>query len=132
MARPGRLRRWVLRPAVWALAALALAIALARLFLASDFARERARDLLEARLADALERPVRIGRVDFSLLPLGLVVELGRLLRGVESVSFVVLDLGRDPGLLLAELVGADPVVVVERQELVRLAVQARKVPGRP
>lgn len=75
MARPGRLRRWVLRPAVWTLAALALAIALGRLFLASDFARERARDLLEARLAEALERPVRIGRVDFSLLPLGLVVE---------------------------------------------------------
>jgi len=75
MAGAGRLRRWVLRPVVWALAALALLIALARLFLASDFARERARDLLVARLSEALARPVAIAGVDFELLPLGLVVD---------------------------------------------------------
>ena len=81
MAGAGRLRRWVLRPAVWALAGLALLVGLARLFLASDLARERARDLLVARLSDTLERPVSIARTDFSLLPLGLVLE------GVEIAS---------------------------------------------
>ncbi len=75
MAGAGRLRRWVLRPAVWALAALALLIALARIFLASDFARERGRDLLATRLSEALARPVTIDALDFELLPLGLVVE---------------------------------------------------------
>lgn len=75
MAGPGRLRRWVLRPAVWSLAALALLLGLGRLFLGSELARERARDLLVARLADALDRAVTIDRVDFSLLPLGLTVD---------------------------------------------------------
>ncbi len=75
MATAGRLRRWVVRPVVWAVAALALLLGLARLFVGSDFARERLRDLLEARLADALARPVTIAGVDFELLPLGIVVD---------------------------------------------------------
>src|SRR5690606_16853385 len=58
-----------LRPFVWLLAALALALLGLRWFLASDFARERARVLLEARLGEALARPVEVGGLDFRLLP---------------------------------------------------------------
>lgn len=74
MAGPGRLRRWVVRPLFWSLAALALAIAGLLVFLRSDFARERARDLLRARLADSLGREVAIESVDFGLLPVWLEV----------------------------------------------------------
>lgn len=68
----GRFRRWVVRPAFWFVAALALAFGALHLFLGSDLARERGRDLLAARLSEALARPVAVGGVDFELLPLGL------------------------------------------------------------
>jgi len=69
LAGPGRLRRWVVRPFFWSFAALALAIAGLLVFLRSDFARERGRDLLRARLADALGREIAIESIDFALLP---------------------------------------------------------------
>ena len=49
------------------------------------------------------------------------VVGFGCCLSGGDGLGFEVLDLGSDAGLLLSELVGADLVVVVERQELVSL-----------
>ncbi len=70
MTRPGRWRRLVVRPLVWALALLALAIGALRLFLDSDLARERARSLIAARVTEALGRPITIERADFSILPL--------------------------------------------------------------
>lgn len=72
--RPGRLRRWLVRPFVWALALAALAVAGAVLYLKSDAASERARAFLAARLSDALERPVAVGEVGFGLWPLSLEV----------------------------------------------------------
>lgn len=71
----GRWRRFVVRPFVWLLVLVALALAGLKLFLGSGLARDRARQFLEARLTDALARPVRIESVEFELLPLELVVE---------------------------------------------------------
>lgn len=73
MARPGRWRRFVLRPFFWLLAALALAAFGVRWLLSSEFARERARVLIETRLAEAIARPVELGGLDFRLLPLEVV-----------------------------------------------------------
>lgn len=60
----------MLRPFFWLLALVALAVLGVRWFLSSDFARERARVLLEARLGEAIARPVELGGLDFRLLPL--------------------------------------------------------------
>jgi hypothetical protein len=65
--RPGRVRRWVVRPFVWALLLL-LAVAAANiLFFSSRFARESAAELLRGELSDALGREVALGAVDFHL-----------------------------------------------------------------
>jgi autotransporter translocation and assembly factor TamB len=69
VARPGRWRRFVLRPLFWLLAALALAVFGVRWLLSTDYARERARVLIETRLAEAMARPVELGGLDFRLLP---------------------------------------------------------------
>jgi autotransporter translocation and assembly factor TamB len=72
--RPGRLRRFVVRPLFWGLALVALAVVGLRFFLVSGFARERARALVEARVSEALGRDVSIGGLDFDLLPLTVVL----------------------------------------------------------
>ncbi len=74
MGRPGRWRRFVLRPLVWSLALVALAIVGLRLLADSRFARERARVLIETRLGEALGRGVTLGDLEFELLPLTVVV----------------------------------------------------------
>ena len=74
MKRPGRLRRFVVRPLVWGLALAALAVGGIRLFLGSQLARDRARALVAARVSDAIGRDVRIGGLDFELLPLSVVL----------------------------------------------------------
>ncbi|HEY8022298.1 MAG TPA: AsmA family protein, partial [Thermoanaerobaculia bacterium] len=67
--RPGRLRRWLLRPFVWGLVLL-LAAAFGLYELAqSRFARERALALAVARVSDFLHRPVTIGSAEYSLIP---------------------------------------------------------------
>src|SRR5512140_3278867 len=66
----GRWRRFVVRPFVWLLALLAILVFAARVFLASDLARSRAREFTAARLSEALGRRVTIDRVDFELVPL--------------------------------------------------------------
>jgi translocation and assembly module TamB len=70
-----RLRRWVVRPIVWSLAATAFILLCLRAFLASDFARERLAARLEQQLSQLLERDVRLGRLDFELLPFGVRIE---------------------------------------------------------
>lgn len=104
----GRWRRFVVRPLVWLLALLALAVFGLRLFLASDIARTRLRDLASARLSEALGRAVTIERVDFTLLPATLTVEgltvasdrpesppFLTLRRGVVSAELADLGAGR-------------------------------------
>ena len=71
----GRWRRFVVRPIVWLVALVSAAIFGAHLFLDSALARARARDLLEARLGEALGRRVTIEKVDFSLVPLWLALD---------------------------------------------------------
>ena len=59
--RPGRLRRWLLRPLLWGLAFLSLALPLAVVLLQSGFVSQRLAGLLEDRLSERLQRPVEIG-----------------------------------------------------------------------
>ncbi|HXU46917.1 MAG TPA: translocation/assembly module TamB domain-containing protein [Thermoanaerobaculia bacterium] len=68
--RFGRLRRFVLRPLVWGGVLAVVLVALLLGFLGSATARERAAALIVARLSEAVGRPVRVGSVDFSFLPL--------------------------------------------------------------
>ncbi len=70
-----RLRRWVVRPFFWSLAAGALVLLCLRAFLSSDFARVRFAQSLEQQLAQILQREVGIGRLDFELLPFALRIE---------------------------------------------------------
>jgi hypothetical protein len=65
----GRLRRLVVRPFVWLLAALALAAFGLALFLESDLARSRLRDLVAGRLTETLGRRVTIESLEFTLVP---------------------------------------------------------------
>ncbi|HEY8019890.1 MAG TPA: hypothetical protein VIH93_02245, partial [Thermoanaerobaculia bacterium] len=67
--RPGRLRRWLLRPFVWGLV-LVVALACGLYELAqSRFARERVLALAIARTSDFLHRPVTIASAEYSLFP---------------------------------------------------------------
>src|SRR5262249_53777032 len=65
--RPGRVRRWVVRPFIWALLLVLVVAAANVLFFSSRFARESAADLLRGELSDALGREVALGAVDFHL-----------------------------------------------------------------
>ncbi|MEO8275464.1 MAG: translocation/assembly module TamB domain-containing protein [Thermoanaerobaculia bacterium] len=70
-----RLRRWVVRPFFWSLAAITLLLLCLRAFLSSDFARSEVRSRLEQQLSLILHRSVTIRRVDFELLPFTLRIE---------------------------------------------------------
>ncbi|MFN7941434.1 MAG: translocation/assembly module TamB domain-containing protein [Thermoanaerobaculia bacterium] len=89
------LRRWIVRPFFWALAAVAAAIAGLVLLGRSDWARERLRVAAVARLSEALGRPVAIGRADFGLIPFEL---------ELESVSVPGAHAGSPPLLRLRRL----------------------------
>ncbi len=68
--RPGRLRRFVLRPLVWGSALFLLLFAGLLAFVQSPFARSRLTTLVTARLSEALGRPVRLRDARVGLLPL--------------------------------------------------------------
>lgn len=70
-----RIRRWVVRPFFWSLAAAAFVLLCLRAFLSSDFARERIAVRLEQQLSQIVHRQVRLGRLDFELLPFALRIE---------------------------------------------------------
>ena len=72
MARPGRWRRFVVRPLIWALALAALAAGGIRWFLGTGMAREQVRALVAARLSEALGRRVTVGGVGFEFFPFSL------------------------------------------------------------
>jgi hypothetical protein len=67
--RPGRVRRWVVRPFFWGLLLLVALGAVSWFFLQSQYARRKALDRIVAASSRFLNRPVRIGSVDFSFLP---------------------------------------------------------------
>ncbi len=81
--RPGRLRRWLLRPAIWALAALALAVLGGWLVLRSDWLEERLARRIELELSARFDREVRFEGLSFTLLPLGVEVT-GATIAGLE------------------------------------------------
>jgi hypothetical protein len=65
--RPGRVRRWVVRPVVWLLILVLVLVAANVLFWSSRWARQSAADLLRGELSDALGREVAVESVDFHL-----------------------------------------------------------------
>ena len=68
--RPGRLRRWVLRPLLWSLAALVVLIFVLQQLLDTRWARDGARELIVEKLTAALGRNVQLVDLSFELLPL--------------------------------------------------------------
>ncbi|MEM1202867.1 MAG: translocation/assembly module TamB domain-containing protein [Acidobacteriota bacterium] len=67
--RPGRVRRWLVRPVVWGLVAVAATILSARWLADSRPVRDWAADELVTRLSTALERKVTLGDISFELFP---------------------------------------------------------------
>jgi hypothetical protein len=67
--RPGRLRRWVVRPFFWGLLLVTVFVAGSWFFFQSRFAREKALERGVAGLSKYLHRDVSIGSVDFTLFP---------------------------------------------------------------
>jgi translocation and assembly module TamB len=68
--RPGKLRRWVVRPFFWALLLLVAAVAGAWFFFQSQLAREKALERAVAGMSQYLHRKIAIGSIDFTLFPL--------------------------------------------------------------
>ena len=73
--RPGRFRRWLLRPAMWGLAGLAALIFLVHWGLQTDWAGAYFAQLAEDGLEAVLDRDIAIGAVHPKLLPLGVEME---------------------------------------------------------
>ena len=67
--RPGRVRRWVVRPFFWGLLLLVALGAASWFFLQSQYARRKALDRIVATSSRFLNRKVEIGSVDFSFFP---------------------------------------------------------------
>jgi translocation and assembly module TamB len=65
--RPGRVRRWVVRPAVWGLLFLVFLVAAAWFFLESAYAHRRAVSLVIARAQELLNRKIEVGSIDYNL-----------------------------------------------------------------
>jgi translocation and assembly module TamB len=70
--RPGRVRRWVVRPFIWGLVLLAVLIAAALVFLQSRYARHQLAARLIAAVSEKIGRPVEVGDVDYTFFPLSL------------------------------------------------------------
>ena len=77
--RPGRFRRWLLRPVMWAIASLALLLFALHLGLQTRWAGAYFAGLVESSLANFLDRQVWVGSVNLKLLPLGVEVRDFRL-----------------------------------------------------
>lgn len=111
--RPGRARRWILRPLVWA--AVLLAVLLTALYLAftSPFVRHRVAEFAAARVSEYLGRPVQIGSIDYGLVPLEVEVR-DVVIPGPRSDSP---PLARLPYLRLeVSIEGLEPLVLRLRQ----------------
>ncbi|HXO22842.1 MAG TPA: translocation/assembly module TamB domain-containing protein [Thermoanaerobaculia bacterium] len=67
--RPGRLRRFVVRPFVWGIVLLAALLVGVYFLLGSDYTHRRAADLVVARLTEYLHRPVTVEGIDYTLFP---------------------------------------------------------------
>lgn len=70
--RPGRVRRWVVRPIFWGAALLLLLLAAGLWYLQTAAMAERLRGFVVARVSEALGRPIEVGRVALDLWPPGI------------------------------------------------------------
>lgn len=68
--RPGRLRRWVVRPFIWGLALLALVVVGGYYLITSQLGRGRVADLVVTRTSQFLGRDVQVGSLDYTFFPL--------------------------------------------------------------
>ncbi|MEM9553980.1 MAG: translocation/assembly module TamB domain-containing protein [Acidobacteriota bacterium] len=103
-ARPGRIRRWVLRPLAWSLAAIAVLLFVLQLLADTPAAREWARQWIVAELETLLGRHVELGAVEIELLPFtahlwqleigGLAPAPGEGTIGAETEPFLELPYG--------------------------------------
>jgi hypothetical protein len=84
--RPGRFRRWVLRPVLWGLALLAVAVFLLQRVLNTGYARQWASTLVAERLGEVLDRRVEIADLSLTLLPLSVEV-WGLRIAGPEELG---------------------------------------------
>lgn len=67
--RPGRVRRWVVRPFVWGLLLVVVLLTAALVFFQSRFAQERATALAIARVSELLGRRIEVGELDYTFFP---------------------------------------------------------------
>ena len=75
LGRPGRLRRWVVRPFLWGVVLLVALLAGAYFLLQSQLARGRAASLVVQRLSQYLGRDVKVKAVDYTVFPLAFELE---------------------------------------------------------
>jgi uncharacterized protein involved in outer membrane biogenesis len=68
--RPGRVRRWVVRPFVWGIVLFAAVLVGTFFFAISRFARAKVAELVIARTSEFLHRSVRVRDVEYTFLPL--------------------------------------------------------------
>jgi translocation and assembly module TamB len=67
--RPGRLRRWVVRPFVWGVLFLAVVVVSLFLFLQSRYARRQLSARMVAAVSEKIGRQVQVGDLDFTFVP---------------------------------------------------------------
>jgi len=67
--RPGRLRRWVMRPFVWGSLLIIALFAGALLFVQSRYARTQVAARLVAAVSEKIGRQIQVGGLDFTFLP---------------------------------------------------------------
>ncbi|TNF72085.1 MAG: hypothetical protein EP299_10280, partial [Acidobacteria bacterium] len=123
--RHGRFRRWLLRPAMWGIALVAILVFCAGVFLRSEFLSELIRERVVIEAERFLEREVVIDTFDFGLLPLWVEVT-GARIGGPDPDDPPILEIERV--FVEAELFGWRQPAVALRQvrvdsPLVRLDV---------
>ncbi|HEX4962057.1 MAG TPA: translocation/assembly module TamB domain-containing protein [Thermoanaerobaculia bacterium] len=72
--RPGRMRRWVVRPFIWGLLLMIALLAAGLLLLQSRFARQQALARLVTQASSFLGRKIQIGSLDYTFFPPGVEV----------------------------------------------------------
>lgn len=68
--RPGRLRRWLVRPFIWAFVLLTLVLVGLYYLIGSRFVAQRFTTFAVSQASDFFQRPVRVASLDYSLFPL--------------------------------------------------------------
>jgi translocation-and-assembly-module (TAM) inner membrane subunit TamB-like protein len=67
--QPGRVRRWVIRPFVWGLLLILIALAGALFLLQSQYARQQALERIVKQVSFFLGRPIQVRAIEYSFFP---------------------------------------------------------------